>query len=174
MSEPEKPKVELEEAPLLNARGELRGGMERRVEAEQEMKAKALELRKAGATYDQIARQLGYHNRGNAYRAVKTALQDITLELAEEVRDMELARLDTALLAIWPEVRKGSLPHIDRFLKIQNQRAQYLGLYSPVKIAPTTPSGDAEWSAKSDSDLVTEFSGLIESIRTRQASRANE
>lgn len=98
-----------------------------------EKRAKALELRKAGATYDQIARQVGYADRGGAYRAVATALKQITEEPAHEVRQLELERLDAMLLGLWPNARKGKEGAIDRALRIMERRAKLLGLDTPLK-----------------------------------------
>lgn len=132
-----------------------------------ERMARALDLRMAGCTYQVIADQLGYATRDSAMKAVKAALKDITREPALAVKELELSRLDKALLYIWPQVQKGSLGAIDRFVKIQHQRAQLLGLYAPQKIAPTTPDGIEEWTGKSDSELVTEFEKLLEAQRAR-------
>lgn len=99
-----------------------------------EKRAKALELRKAGATYDQIARQVGYHNRGNAYRAVHLALKEITAEPATEVIKLELERLDAMLLGLWPAARKGKEAAVDRVLRIMERRAALLGLDAEKKV----------------------------------------
>lgn len=104
----------------------------RRIEAA-EKRARALELRKAGATYDQIARQVGFSERGAAYRAVQTALLEITQEPAQEVRQLELERLDAMLLGLWPAARKGKEGAVDRVLRIMERRAKLLGLDAPVK-----------------------------------------
>ncbi|MDL4812798.1 hypothetical protein [Actinomadura opuntiae] len=101
----------------------------RRVEAAQK-RARALELRKAGATYDQIAQQVGFSNRGTAQRAVVTALREITAEPARDVLALELERLDAMLLGLWPDARRGDQQAIDRVLRIQERRARYLGLDS--------------------------------------------
>lgn len=99
----------------------------RRIDAA-ERRAKALDLRKAGATYDQIAQQLGFSNRGNAQRAVQTALKEITADGARDVLTLELERLDAMLLGLWQQARKGNLGAVDRALRIQDRRARYLGL----------------------------------------------
>jgi len=46
----------------------------------------------------------------------------------------DLKRVDTALTAIWPDVKRGDLPAVDRMVKLLDQRAKYLGLYSPTKV----------------------------------------
>lgn len=93
-----------------------------------EKRARALELRKAGATYEKIAEHLGYANRGNAQRAVQTALRDITAENAKEVLAIELERLDSILVGLWGNARSGHLGSIDRVLRIMERRSKYLGL----------------------------------------------
>lgn len=100
-----------------------------------EKQRRALELRKAGATFETIAESLGYASPTGAAKAVKTALHNIIKEPAEEVRDMEVARLDAALFAIWSQVKSGNHGAIDRFIKIQDRRAAYLGLDAPKESA---------------------------------------
>jgi hypothetical protein len=122
-------------APHAEARG--RGedpASPRNIEAA-ERRARALELKKAGATYDQIATQLGYSDKSGAYRAVQNALSEITAEPAKAVLRLELERLDAMLLALWPKARKGDGAAIDRVLRIQERRTRYLGLDSPQRIS---------------------------------------
>lgn len=59
-----------------------------------ERDAQACRLRVTGATYDQIADALGFHDRGGARRAVQRALTAVVREPAEELLSLELARLD--------------------------------------------------------------------------------
>lgn len=96
-----------------------------------EKQRRALELRKAGATFEQIADSLGYQYPSAAAKAVKTAMKAIIKEPAEEVRDMEVARCDAMLFAIWSQVKAGNHGAIDRALRIQERRASYLGLDAP-------------------------------------------
>jgi hypothetical protein len=93
----------------------------------------ALEARKAGATYEAIARKVGYKGISSAEYAVKTALKRMIQEPAEEVRQMELARLDSMLLGLWEKATRGDYQAIDRALKIMARRAAYLGLDAPIK-----------------------------------------
>jgi transposase-like protein len=94
---------------------------------------KALEARKAGATYDQIARQLDYASTASAYKAVKVALRKTLQEPADELRTLELTRLDALLIPVWSQAMKGSLPAIDRAIRIMERRAKLLGLDAPLK-----------------------------------------
>ncbi len=93
----------------------------------------ALKLRKAGITYEDIAAQLGYKSAVGAYHAVTAALRVTLQEPADEVRKLELERLDAMLLAIWQRVTKGDYGAIDRALRVIERRAKLLGLDAPVK-----------------------------------------
>jgi hypothetical protein len=97
----------------------------------QTRKVKALELRKAGATYQAIADQLGYAGPHGAHQAVASALKATLREPADELRELELVRLDSALLAIWRRVQGGDDKAIDRLVRIMERRAKMLGLDAP-------------------------------------------
>ena len=98
----------------------------RRVAAH-ERHLQALELRKAGATYQMIADQLGYASPKGAHKAVRSAMRETLREPAEAVRELEALRLDAALLAIWRRVTKGDDKAIDRLLGIMKRRMELLG-----------------------------------------------
>jgi hypothetical protein len=123
--------------------------------------AKALSLRKAGASYDQIARQLGYADASGAYLAVQKALLATIQEPADELRQMEIERLDMICLAIVAEVKKGHLGAIDRWLKVSERRAKLLGLDAPQKVAATTPDGTAEATSLISSEAASAIAGLL-------------
>ena len=102
-----------------------------------ERRRKALELRKAGVGFQEIADQLGYKDASGAYRAIRAALRAIIKEPAEEVLALELARLDAMLAGIWLDARKGNVLKIDRALKIMARRADLLGLDAPKRFEGT-------------------------------------
>lgn len=106
-----------------------------------ERQRKALELRKFGVGFQAIADQLGYADASGAYRAVMAGLKKTLQEPADEVRKMELERLDVAMLAIQAQVRAGHLAAIDKWLKIMERRARLLGLDAPAKAVVTGESG---------------------------------
>lgn len=93
-----------------------------------EKHARALNLRRSGATYQQIAEQLGYANRGMAYRIVSEELAKVTAEPAEALLQLELDRLDTMLLGLWPKARTGHAESVRAVLRIMERRSRYLGL----------------------------------------------
>ncbi|MER6103609.1 hypothetical protein ABT115_15125 [Streptomyces sp. NPDC001832] len=117
--------------------------------------AEAALLRSKGWTYPRIAAELGYNHRADAYNAVQRVLKETVREAGENVRTLELERLDR-LEAAANEVLEREhvtvsngrivsldgaplpddgpvLAAIDRLLKIQERRARLLGLDAPVK-----------------------------------------
>jgi Homeodomain-like domain len=100
-----------------------------RAKAERHSKTmQALALRAAGATYKQIAGELGV-SEPTAWRLVQQESAKIIRETAAELLELELTRLDRMLMAVWPAVINGDLAAIDRALKIEDMRAKLLGLY---------------------------------------------
>ena len=125
-----------------------------------EREVKALEMRKTGACYRVIGEQLGVTDKA-AHKSVKKALaklEAVAAEEAEEVRRLELERIDRALLAIWKQVQAGNLGAIDRMIKLQDRRAKYLGLDAPAKQELTGKDGgpvqyECDYSHLSDEEL---------------------
>jgi len=103
-----------------------------RVKAHDRM-MKALEFRKAGLSYEEIAHRTGYKTPQAAWKAVQSALNRSLKEAGEEVRTIELQRLDAMMLPLYARAKKGELGAVDRLLKILERRAKLLGLDAPVK-----------------------------------------
>ena len=106
--------------------------------------AQMLELRKAGMTYDRIGEALGVSKQA-VHKSVTKALREITskaAESAEEIRSLELIRLDAMLAGLWAQAARGNLGAIDRALKIAERRAKITGIDAPTKITPTNKDGD--------------------------------
>ena len=100
----------------------------------------ALELRMAGKGYQAIGDALGITAPGaaDAVRRAIAKLEAETAEKAEEVRRLELDRLDAMLEGLWEKAKDGDPQAIDRVLRIQERRAKYLGIDAP---APRAPDG---------------------------------
>lgn len=131
-----------------------------------ERKRKALELRKAGAGYQEIADSLGYANAGGAYKAVRAALRALVKEPAEEVLALELARLDAMLAGIWLDARKGHVLKIDRALKIMARRADLLGLDAPktVRVIREEAEKIAAEYGLSVAEVLAEAEGILAGV----------
>lgn len=113
------------------------GNRERELNA-LERQRQALELRKAGVPYAKIAEQLQYKDRSSAFRSVQAALKKTLQEPADELRTLELERLDALMLALWPQARSGNQGAVDRVLRIMERRARLLGLDAPTRTDLTT------------------------------------
>ncbi len=98
-----------------------------------ERQAQALELRKAGVTYAQIAKTLGYKSPSGAQQAIETAMQNTVQEPADTLRRLECERLDAMWRGLWALAVRGDAVAIARCLDIMARRAKLLGLDAPVK-----------------------------------------
>lgn len=119
--------------------------------------AEAARLRTRGLTYRQIAAELNMAGPGKAHEAVRRVLAETTQEAADDLRMVELERLDLMYQAALKvlETEHLTISHgrviyrddnglpladdgpvlvaIDRMLKIQERRAKLLGLDAPTK-----------------------------------------
>ena len=98
-----------------------------------EKEVKVVNMRRLGFTFEAIAKEVGYVNAGGAYKAFQRGMREIIVEDVEEIRLVELDRLDIAQRAIMPAVMKGRIPAINTMLKLSERRARLLGLDAPVK-----------------------------------------
>lgn len=96
-------------------------------------RTRALTLRLAGFTYDQIAADLGI-SRNGAYDLVNRTLRRAETHARTELIELENARLDRAQAAIWAQVLKGDTKAIDAFLKISNARRQMNQMNAPTQV----------------------------------------
>jgi len=96
-----------------------------------ERQRRAIELRRSGCTFDEIAVKLGYSGRGGAYKAVRKALRSVIEQPALEFLALELSRLDALQQAVWDQALRGDPKAVDAVLKIMDRRATYLGLNAP-------------------------------------------
>ena len=94
-------------------------------------RARCVELALAGHSFDEIALQVGYQNRGTAWRAVQDALNSRIAEAVTEYRELELARLDAIQAAHWPQAVAGSVRAADLGLRVIDRRVKLLGLDQP-------------------------------------------
>ena len=106
-------------------------------------KARALELRQQGSTFQEIAREVGCGTT-RAYQYVNGELQKLAQQCEESatlLRTLESERLDRLQAAIWEQAENGELRAVDRILKVMERRAKLPGLDGPTKVAATDPDG---------------------------------
>jgi hypothetical protein len=127
--------------------------------ATRERDARALEYRRRGLSFDQIATQMGWRSVSSAHDAVQRALADTCREAAEEVRAIEAARLDeltrtlyrvlatrhyvvsaaTGRVARHPDTKDPliddgpTMQAVAGLLRISERRAKLLGLDAPAR-----------------------------------------
>jgi len=122
-----------------------------------ERRVRSLQLRQRGCSYRAIGRQLGV-SEAQAHKDVQASLQALAaLETgtAEELRALELERLDALLLIVNDEVEQGNLAAVDRALRIGERRAKLLGLDAPQRM-DTTVTLDVRTLSDDDLDALAD------------------
>lgn len=99
-------------------------------------RAKCVDMRIKGNTFQAIADALGYANRDAAWRDWRRALElaraEANMELSE-ARAFELARLDAIDRIAWVQAEGGEMKALEVLLKVSDRRSKMLGLDQPVK-----------------------------------------
>lgn len=140
----------------------------------------ALELRASGATYEEVARLVGWKSVGSAHKAVMKALKDMRREPVEELRTLELARLDAMLAGgLYTRARRGDVGAIDRVLRIMETRRRYVpdlevesksgglpGADQPLIVELSIPSPDMTAVAVPEHELAERGAGVIDARAT--------
>jgi hypothetical protein len=117
-----------------------RGGLTERLETA-ERRHFVLSERRKGSSYRQIASMavdkfgaghlpLGWDER-YAAKDVSRELERLrseVLENVENLRDLELQRLDSMQTALWPKAMNGDVKAVDRILRIMHRRSNYVKL----------------------------------------------
>jgi len=125
----------------------------------------ALELRKAGMSYDDIAKRLGWASKSGAHHAVRRSLDRTIQEPANELREVENARLDALFMAMFPRALTGNEKAVDRCVRIMERRAKLLGLDRPDVVDVKT-NGES-LNKVPDDKRVASLMALYERVRTR-------
>jgi hypothetical protein len=102
--------------------------------------ARAIQLRIAGATLQQIADELGYAGPSGAHEAIQRGLDKTMRPGADELRDLYSSRLDRLLLGIWDKASKGNLLAVDRAVRVIDRMAKLHGVDAPIRIKDETPA----------------------------------
>ncbi len=95
----------------------------------------ALELRKGGLVYRDIAAKLGVDVR-TAWADVNAelvALRDQAHQDAQDVRNLELERCDAMTQGLWAGVQSGNSKAVMAAVRVSERRARLIGLDAPEK-----------------------------------------
>jgi hypothetical protein len=98
-----------------------------------ENERRVVELRLVGLTFDRIAEQIGYTDGSAAYKAYQRAIARTVTQPAEELRDVELARLDSLWRVNYRNAMTGDAKATLVCLRISERRARLLGMDAPIK-----------------------------------------
>lgn len=104
--------------------------------------AEAVQLRIQGYTYDAIASRLGYAHKGSAHQAVKAALKRTLQEPTDELRKLELERLDYIMRQLFVSFDAGDMRLSDNILRVIEKRHRLLGLDTPQRGEPIGAEGE--------------------------------
>ena len=91
-------------------------------------RTKAVQLKTAGLTYEEVARELGYTSKGTAFNVVAKALREQTAEAVTNLRDLENTRLDALQAALWDAAMTGDAKAANSILQIVVARVRLNGL----------------------------------------------
>lgn len=112
-----------------------------------ERRTRVLQMRRAGLTWQLIADRMarlaaagdipplpkGYDKREAQHDAM-FLIDEIKVEAAEGMLAFELDLLLAMQTPVYTQAMQGSLPAVDRMLRIMDRRARYLGLDAPTKL----------------------------------------
>lgn len=129
--------------------------------------AKALELRKSGVTYENIAAELGYRDENRPRKAVDRLLGRIEHRGVNEMRWLEVQRLDQLQAAHWDAALRGDVDATKVMLQVIDRRCKLFALNAPMALRVTPEITDAEF-AEQVVELIGVISpeGLAEAIRS--------
>ena len=138
-----------------------------------EKERQVVQYRQTGATFDAIAKKLGYADESGARLAFKRAMERMRDDaLNNEMRELHRQRLEVALTAIWPDVVKGDLEAIKVMLKILERDAKLYGIDAPVKTEVEVTSYDGNLLRQRTREIVQairEISGSPDSVGERSS-----
>lgn len=87
-----------------------------------------LDSRRRGMSWREAAKVAGYRSVGAAFAAGQEAIADIPREAADEIRSIELSRLDEIVRANWSRMLIGDPDASNVILRAIDRRAKMLGL----------------------------------------------
>ena len=114
----------------------------------------AQQLKIAGATWEEVAKALGYESSDSAFQSVKKARRKRSKAEMEDSLDLELDRLDTLQLAHWRQAIHGDHKSTQVVLGIMAMRMKYLGLEKKPDSAEQVTNNAAIFIGGSQQDYV--------------------
>lgn len=123
---------------------------------------KVLELRRSGETWERIAVAVGYANASGAQKAYARVVSRVQRESVDEIRDLELDRLDRIQRAFWtPAIVDRDKRAAEVVLKVMDRRAKLLGLEAPTKVQAEVVNYDGNYDYNEDIERII---GLLSTV----------
>jgi hypothetical protein len=91
-----------------------------------------VQLAADGLSYQAIAEELGYSNKGTVHRLVGNALAKTRTEAVETMQRLEGERLDALQCGLWDKAMAGDVAAGLTVLRIVATRCRLFGLYAAV------------------------------------------
>jgi len=135
-----------------------------------ERETKILELRRAGVTWAVIAERTGYASASGAYNAYQRIAERTIRPKLEELRDMELDRLDRLQAGVWGKAINGEIRAVDSVLRIIDRRARLLGLDAPKEL--NVKAEVTNYDANSIDSEVARLIAILDSSPARELDAA--
>lgn len=122
-----------------------------------------IRMRRAGATYGAIAEEIGI-SRENVYIKIRDEIRRMPREQVDELRTMEVLRLDHAEEKLQAGIRTGHVPSIRALIALSESRRRLLGLDMPqqheVKVS------------REEESLIDQLAEALTTQQNRQAREA--
>ena len=99
---------------------------------------RAMSLKLAGASYAQIALNLGYHDASGARKAVQRGMKNALHETSGELKKIHYGRLEHMLMLLWGDVNNRDLASMSAALAVMDRMERLYGLNAAEKIDVTT------------------------------------
>lgn len=117
--------------------------------------ARAVTLRVAGLTLDQIAEAVGYSHKGTASKAITRALAKERSESVDQLRQIHHARIEALLRAVMGPALNGDLQAVETARRLLAESARLHGLNAPDRVVVSD-------AAREELDaLVTELETML-------------
>jgi len=95
---------------------------------------RAMGLKLAGASYSNIATQLGYADASGARKAVMRGMKSSLQENSGELRKIHYGRLEHMLMLLWPDVNNRDLSSMQTALSVMDRMERLYGLNAAEKV----------------------------------------
>jgi predicted transcriptional regulator len=102
-----------------------------------ERRAKAVELRKEGRTFNEIAAALGV-SRAAAHKMVSGAIDELnalTIDETRALRQQQLDRIGVLMAGLFAAARRGEVAKVNAAIKLMEREAKLAGLDAPSEFS---------------------------------------